>query len=100
MVQFIISHWNTRYLQEAIKLDIVEIGLASHVEKFLIEMGAGFAFMGRQYHIEVSGDDYSRDSLPTIEEIEKELEMKQKNLFIPAKIQRRWLIAKFRKVFR
>lgn len=32
--------------------------------------------MGRQYHIEVSGDDYSRDSLPTIEEIEKELEMK------------------------
>lgn len=64
-------------LFEAIKLDIVEIGLASHVEKFLIEMGAGFAFMGRQYHIEVSGDDYSRDSLPTIEEIEKELEMKQ-----------------------
>ena len=77
MVQFIISHWNARYLQEAIKLDIVEIGLASHVEKFLIEMEAGFAFMGRQYHIEVSGDDYSRGSLPTIEEIEKELKMKQ-----------------------
>ena len=77
MVQFIISHWNTRYLQEAIKLDIVEIGLASHVEKFLIEMGAGFAFMGRQYHIEESEDDYSRGSLPTIEKIEKELEMKQ-----------------------
>ena len=32
---------------------------------------------GTEYHIEVSGDDYSRDSLPTIEEIEKELEMKQ-----------------------
>lgn len=36
----------------------VEIGLVKHVEKFLVEMGAGFAFMGRQYHIEVSGDDY------------------------------------------
>ena len=24
-------------------------------------MGAGFAFMGRQYHIEVSGDDYYID---------------------------------------
>ena len=104
MVQSITSHWNTRYLQEAIKLDDygkhgalannftetlpvpevndvksmlkdpyifdmltftdqynerdVEIGLVKHVEKFLVEMGAGFAFMGREYHIEVSGDDY------------------------------------------
>ena len=41
----------------------VEIGLVKHVEKFLIEMGAGFAFMGRQYHIEVSGDDYYIDML-------------------------------------
>lgn len=109
MAQSITSHWNKRYLQEAIKLDHygkhgalannftetlpapeaseiksmlkdpyivdmltftdqynerdVEIGLVSHVEKFLIEMGAGFAFMGRQYHIEVSGDDYYIDIL-------------------------------------
>ncbi|MCD8309708.1 MAG: PDDEXK nuclease domain-containing protein [Prevotellaceae bacterium] len=109
MVQSITSHWNTRYLQEAIKLDHygkhgalannfiqtlpapeanevksmlkdpyifdmltftdqynerdVEMGLVKHVEKFLIEMGAGFAFMGRQYHIEVSGDDYYIDML-------------------------------------
>ena len=41
----------------------VEIGLVRHVEKFLLEMGAGFAFMGRQYHIEVSGDDYYIDLL-------------------------------------
>ena len=41
----------------------VEIGLVKQVEKFLIEMGAGFAFMGRQYHIEVSGDDYYIDIL-------------------------------------
>ena len=27
----------------------VEIGLVKHVERFLVEMGAGFGFMGRQY---------------------------------------------------
>lgn len=41
----------------------VEIGLVKHVQEFLIEMGAGFAFMGRQYHIAVSGDDYYIDLL-------------------------------------
>ena len=109
MVQSIASHWKTRYLQEAIRLNYygkhgalannftetlpapeadevksllkdpyifdmltftdqynerdVEIGLIKHIEKFLVEMGAGFAFMGRQYHIEVSGDDYYIDIL-------------------------------------
>lgn len=81
MVQSITSHWNKRYLQEAIKLDhygkhgalannFTETlpapeasEIVSHVEKFLIEMGAGFAFMGRQYHIEVSGDNYYIDIL-------------------------------------
>ena len=41
----------------------IEIGLVKHVQEFLIEMGAGFAFMGRQYHISVSGDDYYLDLL-------------------------------------
>ena len=41
----------------------IEIGLTKHIEKFLVEMGAGFAFMGQQYHIEVSGDDYYIDML-------------------------------------
>ncbi len=41
----------------------VEIELVKHVQQFLIEMGAGFAFMGNQYHIEVSGDDYYMDML-------------------------------------
>ena len=41
----------------------VEIGLVKHVEKFLLEMGAGFAFMGRQYHLEVSASDYYIDIL-------------------------------------
>ena len=41
----------------------VELGLVKHIEKFLLEMGAGFAFMGRQYHIEVSGNDFYIDIL-------------------------------------
>ena len=41
----------------------IEIGLLQHVQEFLVEMGAGFAFMGRQYHISVSGDDYYIDLL-------------------------------------
>ena len=41
----------------------VEIGLVKHVEQFLVEMGAGFGFMGRLYHISVSGDDYYIDLL-------------------------------------
>lgn len=41
----------------------IEIGLVRHVQEFLLEMGAGFAFMGRQYHLSVSGDDYYIDLL-------------------------------------
>ena len=41
----------------------IELGLVKHLEKFWVEMGAGFAFMGRQYHLEVSGDDYYIDML-------------------------------------
>lgn len=41
----------------------IEIGLVKHIQEFLLEMGAGFAFMGRQYHISVSGDDYYIDLL-------------------------------------
>lgn len=41
----------------------IELGLVQHIQEFLLEMGAGFAFMGRQYHIEVSGEDYYLDLL-------------------------------------
>ncbi len=41
----------------------IEIGIVKHVQEFLLEMGVGFAFMGRQYHISVSGDDYYIDLL-------------------------------------
>lgn len=41
----------------------LEIQLVRHLEKFLIEMGAGFAFVGRQYHLEISDMDFYLDLL-------------------------------------
>lgn len=44
------------------ELDI-EKGLATRVTDFLLEMGRGFAFVGRQYHLTVEGGDYYIDIL-------------------------------------
>lgn len=41
----------------------VELGLLEHVERFLLELGAGFALVGRQVHLEVGGQDYYLDLL-------------------------------------
>ena len=41
----------------------LETGLVAHVEKFLLELGAGFAFLGRQYHVEVGKQDFYIDLL-------------------------------------
>lgn len=41
----------------------VELGLLEHVEKFLLELGAGFALVGRQVHLELGGQDYYLDLL-------------------------------------
>jgi len=41
----------------------LEDGLIEHLTKFLLELGAGFAFVGRQYEINVDGDEYSIDLL-------------------------------------
>ncbi len=41
----------------------LETGLVAHVEKFLLELGAGFAFVGRQYHLEVDAQDFYADLL-------------------------------------
>ena len=41
----------------------LEVGLILHVEKFLLELGAGFAFVGRQYHVEVGESDFYIDLL-------------------------------------
>ena len=41
----------------------LETGLLQHLERFLIELGRGFAFVGRQYRIEVGDEDYYIDLL-------------------------------------
>ncbi len=41
----------------------VEQALVDHVQKFLLELGAGFAFVGRQVRLEVGGEDYPLDLL-------------------------------------
>lgn len=41
----------------------VERQLTAHITQFLLELGKGFAFIGRQYHLEVAGNDYFIDLL-------------------------------------
>jgi predicted nuclease of restriction endonuclease-like (RecB) superfamily len=41
----------------------LETGLIAHLEKFLLELGQGFAFVGRQYHLDLEGDDFYIDLL-------------------------------------
>jgi len=41
----------------------LEQGLTEHIQKFLVELGVGFAFVGRQVHVEVGGEDYYLDLL-------------------------------------
>jgi predicted nuclease of restriction endonuclease-like (RecB) superfamily len=41
----------------------IETALVHHVTDFLLELGAGFAFVGRQVHLEVGGEDFFIDLL-------------------------------------
>jgi predicted nuclease of restriction endonuclease-like (RecB) superfamily len=41
----------------------IERALTQHITRFLIELGAGFAFVGRQYRLEVGGDEFFIDLL-------------------------------------
>jgi predicted nuclease of restriction endonuclease-like (RecB) superfamily len=41
----------------------LEQGLIDHIQKFLLELGEGFSFVGRQYRIEVDGEDSFLDLL-------------------------------------
>jgi predicted nuclease of restriction endonuclease-like (RecB) superfamily len=47
---------------EALEREI-EQALVEHVTEFLLELGAGFAFVGRQVHVEVGGEDFYLDLL-------------------------------------
>ena len=41
----------------------LERGLVAHIQKFLLELGQGFAFVGRQVHLEIGDDDFYLDLL-------------------------------------
>lgn len=41
----------------------IEGELIRHISEFLLELGAGFAFVGRQVHLEIGGDDFYLDLL-------------------------------------
>jgi predicted nuclease of restriction endonuclease-like (RecB) superfamily len=41
----------------------LEAGLVAHIQKFLLEVGQGFAFVGRQVHLEIGDDDFYLDLL-------------------------------------
>ena len=41
----------------------IENALIRHITRFLLELGAGFAFVGRQFRLEVDGDEFFIDLL-------------------------------------
>ena len=57
------------YLFDFLRTDIprreaeVEQQLIEHIQKFLLELGQGFAFVRRQVHLEVGGQDFYLDLL-------------------------------------
>jgi predicted nuclease of restriction endonuclease-like (RecB) superfamily len=41
----------------------IETALVEHIQRFLVELGIGFAFVGRQYPLDIAGKDYRIDLL-------------------------------------
>lgn len=50
-------------LQQDAEERALEKGLIDHIRQFLLELGAGFAFLSSQYHIEFDDEDYFLDLL-------------------------------------
>ncbi len=50
-------------LESGFREQELERGLIQHIERFLLELGAGFAFVGRQYQLSVGEDDFYLDLL-------------------------------------
>ncbi|MGL4514412.1 MAG: PDDEXK nuclease domain-containing protein [Lacipirellulaceae bacterium] len=48
--------------EDAVERDL-ETGLVDHVQRFLLELGAGFAYVGRQVHVSVGEEDFYLDLL-------------------------------------
>ena len=59
------SQYNLEFLdiqEKTYELDL-ERALVNHMQKFLLELGVGFSFMGHQYRLEVDGDEFFVDLL-------------------------------------
>ncbi len=50
-------------IEEPFRERELETGLLHHLERFLLELGQGFAFVGRQYRVEVGDEDFYLDLL-------------------------------------
>lgn len=50
-------------LEEPFHESELETSLIRHLEKFLLELGQGFAFVGRQYHLDIGEEDFYIDLL-------------------------------------
>lgn len=50
-------------LDESARERALEMALLSRIKDFLIELGAGFAFVGNQYRLEVAGEEFYLDLL-------------------------------------
>lgn len=59
------SEYNLEFLELKEKAHERELeqALVSHMQKFLLELGVGFSFMGHQYRLEVEGDEFFIDLL-------------------------------------
>jgi len=50
-------------LEEKARERDLEKALVNHIRDFLLELGVGFAFVGNQYHLEISAQDFYLDLL-------------------------------------
>jgi YhcG PDDEXK nuclease domain len=50
-------------MSDSMKEKDLENQLVTQISKFLLELGKGFAFVGRQYHLEIADNDYYLDLL-------------------------------------
>jgi predicted nuclease of restriction endonuclease-like (RecB) superfamily len=56
-------HFDFLGLGEEAHAHDIESALVRHITRFLLELGSGFAFVGRQHRIEVAGDEFFIDLL-------------------------------------
>jgi predicted nuclease of restriction endonuclease-like (RecB) superfamily len=56
-------HFDFLQLSSDTQERVLERALLAHIQKFLLELGTGFALVGNQYHLEIGDKDYYLDLL-------------------------------------